>query len=91
MSQRIVRDSDMPVVKVQGLTGETNGDKPEEPDLAERPAVVEIGTGWTAVVNRVRPIPGVTFDASDFLRRRVFAGVLFHEAFRQQLAARRAV
>src|SRR5437773_3471538 len=74
------------VVPTERFTGETNGNKPKHRHLCEWTAVIKVRARLTARANRLDPIPGVSFDPRDFLRRRVFARVLLHEVLRKKVA-----
>src|SRR5438445_8167696 len=74
----IVRETDLLFIPLQCLSRKTNGNRADQRDLGQWTTVIKIGTRLAARANGFKPVPMMTFDARDFLRWRVFAGVLFH-------------
>src|SRR5512139_1508214 len=75
VSRLVVGEARPLVIPIEHLTRQAQCNQPEQADLGECPAVIEMRSRLPPIPYRFRPIPRVAFDTRDFFRRRILTRV----------------
>src|SRR5262252_9379095 len=71
----IVCEAKSLLIPLERLAGETDCDRSQQGNLCQPSAIVEVGSGWAAVLDGIEPVPVMVLDACDLLLRRILARV----------------